>query len=105
MICFTRKSGIAFAAASVTLRVRSSSSRPSVSEGSVEALSFFERPSEQRVVTAFRSHEPAHAVSERKTDTSLADLLDQIVARLGTAWELIKKLDEFLVGKWLRVLG
>ncbi len=45
MICLTRKSGIAFAAASVTLRVRSSSSVPSVSEGSVDAVGFTRRRS------------------------------------------------------------
>ena len=45
MICLTKKSGIAFAAARVTLRVRSSSSFPSVSDGSVEAAGLRRRRS------------------------------------------------------------
>src|SRR4029078_3849216 len=54
------------------------------------ALSFFERASQQWIVTALRSGQRAHAVSERKTDATLPDLLDEIVARVRAALELIE---------------
>jgi hypothetical protein len=68
------------------------------------ALGLFKRASQQRIVTAFRSEERAHAVGQLKTDATRSDLFDNLVAHGWIALELIEQADEFLVGQRFGIL-